>query len=311
MVHMRVPRQPLVSKTSGTSEKPKVSKNSLASRYGIEVGDVIVSICRLLTVGKTQEQLKAEILRAGNELDLVLIRRGIDLDKVSQCVPQVLTSSVRSPTQSTSPVNSNVSSPEAFLSYQSPIRGRSFRNVKTKSLRILEEQLAAGQPSSVLRTKQHFQGARGLPASGANTTFTTAYGQTSDQGYRGRMVNVQPTSTLGFQPNSTSVNIAPPLSPTNYAAYQSSQVLSRFGTSCDRPAYPSVANWDTQSDQSSYRTYQRSNSAGSGMQTSGVVHISPSQRDPQMATTAITVPIQRSQPRTDWAGSSYLRPNVM
>lgn len=52
----------------------QVNSGSLAAQQGIEVGDVIVSICNSLTVGRTQEQLKAEILRAGNELDLVLIK---------------------------------------------------------------------------------------------------------------------------------------------------------------------------------------------------------------------------------------------
>lgn len=51
-----------------------MTSNGLANQAGLEVGDVIVSICNSLTVGKTYEQVKAEILRAGNELDLILIR---------------------------------------------------------------------------------------------------------------------------------------------------------------------------------------------------------------------------------------------
>ncbi|VDO66382.1 unnamed protein product [Schistosoma margrebowiei] len=60
--------------TKATIQKIQVTSNGLANQAGLEVGDVIVSICNSLTVGKTYEQVKAEILRAGNELDLILIR---------------------------------------------------------------------------------------------------------------------------------------------------------------------------------------------------------------------------------------------
>ncbi|KAG5450514.1 hypothetical protein CSKR_203971 [Clonorchis sinensis] len=175
----------------------KVTKNGLAFQQGIEVGDVIVSICKTLTVGKTHDQLKAEILRAGNDLDLVLIRKGVDLEKLAQIVPQVFQCATRSPPSSVSYGSvdyAQAESPRA-RSGQSLTRGRSFRSVKTKSIRILEEQLSGGQnPSSAVATKQHLQGARGLPAAGSMSSYTTAYGQNVSQGYSGRQIVINPTN---------------------------------------------------------------------------------------------------------------------
>lgn len=175
----------------------KVTKNGLAFQQGVEVGDVIVSICKTLTVGKTHDQLKAEILRAGNDLDLVLIRKGVDLEKLTQIVPQVFQCAARSPPSSISCGSAEYAQAESprARSGQSLTRGRSFRSVKTKSIRILEEQLSGGQsPSSAVATKQHLQGARGLPAAGSMSSYTTAYGQNVSQGYSGRQIVINPTN---------------------------------------------------------------------------------------------------------------------
>ncbi|OON22352.1 hypothetical protein X801_01750, partial [Opisthorchis viverrini] len=174
-----------------------VTKNGLAFQQGVEVGDVIVSICKTLTVGKTHDQLKAEILRAGNDLDLVLIRKGVDLEKLAQIVPQVFQCAARSPPSSISCGSADYAQAESprTRSGQSLTRGRSFRSVKTKSIRILEEQLSGGQsPSSAVATKQHLQGARGLPAAGSMSSYTTAYGQNVSQGYSGRQIVINPTN---------------------------------------------------------------------------------------------------------------------
>ncbi|VEL15636.1 unnamed protein product [Protopolystoma xenopodis] len=51
----------------------QITPNGLSSQAGLHVGDVVVAICEEPTLGKLYGQLKAEILRAGNELDLVVL----------------------------------------------------------------------------------------------------------------------------------------------------------------------------------------------------------------------------------------------
>ncbi|CAH8491445.1 unnamed protein product [Heterobilharzia americana] len=153
----------------------KVTINGLANRAGVEVGDVIVSICNSLTVGKTYEQVKAEMLRAGNELDLILIRRGVDMNKVMQIAPHLMPTS--SFNQQTS-FDSDTSS-QRKLSTRSLTRGRSFRPIQTKSLRILEQQLSIGESTGnpVVKVRQVAAEPRGITPPAYNTSFTKAYGQ--------------------------------------------------------------------------------------------------------------------------------------
>ncbi|TPP60662.1 hypothetical protein FGIG_10944, partial [Fasciola gigantica] len=121
-----------------------------------------------------------------------LFRRGVDLNKIAQLAPKALPTSPISP-----PPSSSGFQDRQFLFHGSVARtphveptvsrGRSFRTIKTKSIRLLEEQLASGQsPNSVIQTKQHYQGARGLPASGTPSTYMRAYGQNPSLGYLGR-----------------------------------------------------------------------------------------------------------------------------
>ncbi|GAB1603536.1 PDZ and LIM domain protein 1-like [Argonauta hians] len=57
----------------------KVTPQSLAAKKGLRPGDIILKICKSLVSGMTNEHAKMEILRAGNELDLVIER---DFSKV-------------------------------------------------------------------------------------------------------------------------------------------------------------------------------------------------------------------------------------
>ncbi|KAF7258875.1 hypothetical protein EG68_03590 [Paragonimus skrjabini miyazakii] len=244
----------------------KVSKNSIAYQNGLEIGDVIVSVCKQLTVGMTQERLKAEILRAGNDLDLVLIRRGVDLEKLSKIVPQALQTAIRSPTPGSSMVSPDFTAAEGTRgrSGQSLTRGRSFRSVKTKSLRILEEQLAAGEtPSSVLTSKQHFQGARGLSVGGTTSSFSNAYGQTVNTGYGGHQTFVQPITAMPMNANWSTTNVTQPRSPTfvqsNYGPYQPGHPTNGGSTPYDRTVNRDIApGWDSRSEQSTYWSSQTS-----------------------------------------------------
>lgn len=57
----------------------KVTQQSLAAKKGMKPGDVILKVCGNVMKDMTNEMAKMEILRAGNELDLVIER---DLNKV-------------------------------------------------------------------------------------------------------------------------------------------------------------------------------------------------------------------------------------
>lgn len=57
----------------------KVSPQSLAAKKGLRPGDIILKICGNIVKDMTNERAKMEILRAGNELDLVIER---DFSKV-------------------------------------------------------------------------------------------------------------------------------------------------------------------------------------------------------------------------------------
>ncbi|KAF5395249.1 PDZ and LIM domain protein 7 [Paragonimus heterotremus] len=297
----------------------KVSKNSIAYQNGLEIGDVIVSICKQLTVGMTQERLKAEILRAGNDLDLVLIRRGVDLEKLSKIVPQALQTAVRSPTPGSSMANPDFAAAEGTRgrSAQSLTRGRSFRSVKTKSLRILEEQLAAGEtPSSVLTSKQHFQGARGLSVGGSASSFSNAYGQAANAGYGGHQTFIQPITAVPVNASWSTTNVTQPRSPTfvqpNYGLHQAGQPTNGGGIPYDQTVNRDNApGWDSRSEQSTYWTSQTNFDA----QPHGISYLSNTNYPCQtytnphhqpdngyVASTTMTVPIRGNQP---WSNQQF------
>ncbi|KAL3320490.1 Synaptopodin 2-like, partial [Cichlidogyrus casuarinus] len=146
-----------------------VSLNSPAYQMGLEIGDVILAICGVPAEGKNLYSLKAEILRAGNELDFVILKQGIDLAKLIQRAPQVVPQLIRGGQQkaglqrshsgrnkgyNTFARNSNGSFEEP--DYGGVVSGQGIRPVQTRSLRILEEQLAKGvNPGSAVQSKQH------------------------------------------------------------------------------------------------------------------------------------------------------------
>ncbi|CAH8520152.1 unnamed protein product [Schistosoma rodhaini] len=160
----------------------KVTSNGLANQAGIEVGDVIVSICNSLTVGKTYEQVKAEILRAGNELDLILIRQGVDLNKVAQIAPHIMTTSSFGHQSSFDSDSNN----QRKISTRSLTRGRSFRPIQTKSFRILEQQLSISESTGnpIVKPRQNVHELRIVTSPSYSTTFTKPYGQNmNSQGF--------------------------------------------------------------------------------------------------------------------------------
>nr|CAH8827193.1 unnamed protein product [Trichobilharzia regenti] len=57
----------------------KVTRNGIAHKSGLEPGDVVIKICATPVTGMTHAQVKAEILRAGNDLDFMV--KKLDVQK--------------------------------------------------------------------------------------------------------------------------------------------------------------------------------------------------------------------------------------
>ncbi|KAK4469148.1 hypothetical protein MN116_006730 [Schistosoma mekongi] len=204
----------------------KVTSNGLANHAGLEVGDVIVSICNSLTVGKTYEQVKAEILRAGNELDLILIRRGVDLHKVAQVAPHIMnTSSFGHQSSFDSDSNS-----QKKLSTRSLTRGRLFRPIQTKSLRILEQQLSISESTGnpVVKPRQSAQEPRIMTSPSYSSSFNKTYGQNvNNQGYitdiqiKPQQMHHVTTPTTILHPISNQI-----INPVQYNSYDYGRTMS-------------------------------------------------------------------------------------
>ncbi|VDO05189.1 unnamed protein product [Rodentolepis nana] len=52
----------------------KITRNGIAHRAGLEPGDVIVKICKTPLTGMSHSQVKAELLRAGSDLDFTVLK---------------------------------------------------------------------------------------------------------------------------------------------------------------------------------------------------------------------------------------------
>ncbi|BHF58008.1 hypothetical protein SprV_0100095700 [Sparganum proliferum] len=130
----------------------RVSLLSIAGKAGLEVGDIIVSICNSPVQGKQHSEVKAEILRAGNELDFMIIKQGIDKTVLSEKVPEVLQPAAQMEPQAWQSVQREAgASADPYRTmgrqqYPSPrtvTTGNSpYRPIRTNSLRLLDEHLA-------------------------------------------------------------------------------------------------------------------------------------------------------------------------
>ncbi|VDL97561.1 unnamed protein product [Schistocephalus solidus] len=125
----------------------------IAGKAGLEVGDIIVSICNSPVQGKQHSEIKAEILRAGNELDFMIIKQGIDKTVLSKKVPEVLQPAAPIEAQSwqrETRISTDIyrttnkqQQQQQYPSSRASITGSSpYRPIRTHSLRLLEEYLA-------------------------------------------------------------------------------------------------------------------------------------------------------------------------
>ncbi|KAI0209781.1 hypothetical protein LSAT2_005488 [Lamellibrachia satsuma] len=136
----------------------QVNPQGRASQTGLQQGDEVVAICHTDVTRMAHNEVKREILRAGNELDLT-VRRG------------ELTGSV--PPQQRQRV-------EVCEEPTQRIGGPTYKPVQPKTYKVLDEQLASGQaqeaakPSSIFDRKRQERSAY-LQAKGC--TIQKAFGE--------------------------------------------------------------------------------------------------------------------------------------
>ncbi|VDM30419.1 unnamed protein product [Hydatigera taeniaeformis] len=114
-----------------------VTLHSIAAKAGLEVGDVVVSICDAPVQEKEHSRIKAEILRAGNELDFLVVKQGIDKDVLAQRAPHLL----RTPAQEVAYTGQPLRAAGTWTSAVSPTH--TDKATRTRSFRLLDEHLNA------------------------------------------------------------------------------------------------------------------------------------------------------------------------
>ncbi|KER27647.1 hypothetical protein T265_05366 [Opisthorchis viverrini] len=115
----------------------KVTRNGIAHKSGLEPGDVIIRICATPVTGMTHAQVKAEILRAGNDLDFTVKKR--DFNVVQYNITMQQFAAANKPSQA----GPESQEPRVEIVEEHLWRhgGPTFKNVQPKSYKILEQQL--------------------------------------------------------------------------------------------------------------------------------------------------------------------------
>ncbi|XP_076451780.1 PDZ and LIM domain protein 7-like [Babylonia areolata] len=114
----------------------QVAPKSIADKAGVRHGDGILEICDCSAQGWSHTQAKQAMIRAGNEVDLVVQRGVVDVQEVA--APDTGEKRVELDEGS---INPNMN------------EGSKYRNVMPKSYRILEQQLGGAGPPSVFGKK--------------------------------------------------------------------------------------------------------------------------------------------------------------
>ncbi|CAH8663773.1 unnamed protein product [Dicrocoelium dendriticum] len=115
----------------------KVTRNGIAHKSGLEPGDVIIKICATPVIGMTHAQVKAEILRAGNDLDFTVKKRDFNVAQYNITMQQYAAAS------RPAVINPANQEPRAEIVEEHLWRhgGPTFKKVQPKSYKILEQQL--------------------------------------------------------------------------------------------------------------------------------------------------------------------------
>lgn len=123
-----------------------VNPKGRAAHQGLQAGDMILAICRSPMQGKTHQQVKQEMLRAGNELDLTIQREsgGVPSAQVARPPDNVVQAPPRSQV---------VEEPTAKLG------GAKFKDVTPKTYQVLQNELPqceqeGARPASIFERKR-------------------------------------------------------------------------------------------------------------------------------------------------------------
>lgn len=150
-----------------------VNPKGRAIAQGLNAGDVIVSICGNPTAGMTHAQVKQEMLRAGNDLDLMVAKGAM-----GGIAPQQQQQGGAMQGAPAPPAGE----PARVQVVEEPVRkmgGPTYKNVQTKTMQVLEDELpqaatGGAAPASIFnRNKAERSGY--LQAEGQ--TIQKAYGQ--------------------------------------------------------------------------------------------------------------------------------------
>ncbi|KAL7060980.1 hypothetical protein AAHC03_09771 [Spirometra sp. Aus1] len=126
----------------------KITRNGIAHKSGLEPGDVIVKICKTALSGMSNSQVKAELLRAGNDLDFTVLKHAFNVANYNASMQQMSAAA-----GGVGPGGAEERS-EIVEEHLWRHGGPLFKNVQPKSYKILEQQLpqsamGAGTPGSV------------------------------------------------------------------------------------------------------------------------------------------------------------------
>jgi len=104
----------------------KVNKNSIAAKAGLDPGDVVLMICKTNVTNYTHAQVKAEILRAGNDLDFTAQKHAIDVSQFQKV---------------SNPAHGQDERVKIVEQHNIRHGGPVHKNVETKTFKMLKEQL--------------------------------------------------------------------------------------------------------------------------------------------------------------------------
>ncbi|KAL3315062.1 Synaptopodin 2-like [Cichlidogyrus casuarinus] len=113
----------------------KLTRNGIAHKSGVEPGDVILKICETPVHGMTHAQVKAEILRAGNDLDFTLRKREFNVAAYNAAMNQ------NRPVMAPNSPTGGEARAEIVEEHLWKHGGPTYKNVTPKSYKILEQQL--------------------------------------------------------------------------------------------------------------------------------------------------------------------------
>ncbi|VDD76154.1 unnamed protein product [Mesocestoides corti] len=115
----------------------KITRNGIADRVGLQPGDVIVKICKTPLSGMSHSQVKAELLRAGSDLDFTVLKHAFNIANYNMSMKMLAAEQAATSAAQGNPEERSEIVEEHLWRQGGP----KFKNVQPKSYRILQQQL--------------------------------------------------------------------------------------------------------------------------------------------------------------------------